>query len=221
MTAAIPTPQTAVMVVDMQQAFFDNEHSLGRAGLDVTPLRHAIPGTVALVRAARAADVPVIFTRYVYMPGMVDFGVTRGARARERAEGGSLGFGTGEIELIPELEVRADDIVIDKSRPSAFYGTRLEPVLTGMGIRNLVICGVTTNICVETTARDAGQRDYGTYVVRDAVAEFTAERNYYALFGISWSFGDVVDLSDVETSWGITPTDAGTPQPRPASEIRP
>ncbi|NTW41945.1 MAG: cysteine hydrolase, partial [Cellulomonadaceae bacterium] len=69
-------------------------------------------------------------------------------------------------------------------------------------------CGVTTNICVETTARDAGQRDYGTYVVRDAVAEFTPERNHYALFAIDWSFGQVVDLADVEASWA--PADAAS-----------
>ena len=93
--------------------------------------------------------------------------------------------------------------MIDKSRPSAFYGTRLEPVLNGMGVRNVVICGVTTNICVESTARDAGQRDYGTYVVRDAVAEFTPERNHFALFGIAWSFGEVVDLAEIEASWSL------------------
>jgi ureidoacrylate peracid hydrolase len=198
----IPRQDTALIVVDMQRAFFDNDDSLGRSGIDVTPLRDAIPGTVALVKAAREAGVPVIFTRYVYMPGMVDFGPVRGAKAAERVADSSLAHGTDEIELIPELEARPDEIVIDKSRPSAFYGTRLEPVLTGLGIRNVVICGVTTNICVETTARDAGQRDYGTFVVRDAVAEFTPERNHYALFGIAWSFGDVVDLADVQASWG-------------------
>lgn len=209
----IPTEKTAVIVVDMQRAFFDNDDSLGRSGIDVSPLRHAIPGSIALVDAARRAGVPVIFTRYVYMPGMVDFGATRGGKAADRAAANSLGYGTEEIALIPELGVRDDEIVIDKSRPSAFYGTRLEPVLTSMGIRNLVLCGVTTNICVETTARDAGQRDYATYVVRDAVAEFTPERNHFALFGIGWSFGDVVDLKDVETSWGQPVSSAGTPQP--------
>jgi ureidoacrylate peracid hydrolase len=201
----IPQHHTAVLVVDMQRAFFDNNDSLGRSGIDVTPLRAAIPGTVRLVNFARASGVPVIFTRYVYSVGMVDFGPIRGKKAQERVAANSLGYGTEEIELIPELGARPDEVVIDKSRPSAFYGTRLEPVLTGLGIRNLVICGVTTNICVETTARDAGQRDYGTYVVRDAVAEFTPERNHYALFTIDWSFGEVVELADIEKSWKAKP----------------
>jgi len=198
---SIPRENTALIVVDMQRAFFDNNDSLGASGIDVTPLRDAIPGTIRLVRAAREAGVPIIFTRYVYSDGMVDFGPVRGARAAERVASNSLGFGTEEIEIIEELTPLPGEIVIDKSRPSAFYGTRLEPVLTGQGIRNVVICGVTTNICVESTARDAGQRDYGTYVVRDAVAEFTAERNHYALFAIDWSFGEVVTLDEIDASW--------------------
>jgi ureidoacrylate peracid hydrolase len=201
----VPQQSTAVLVVDMQRAFFDNNDSLGRAGLDVTPLRAAIPGTVRLVNFARTCGVPVIFTRYVYSVGMVDFGPIRGRKAAERVAANSLGYGSDEVEIIPELNVRPNEVVIDKSRPSSFYGTRLEPVLNGLGVRNLVICGVTTNICVETTARDAGQRDYGTYVVRDAVAEFTAERNHYALFTIDWSFGEVVDLADIERSWSAKP----------------
>lgn len=201
----IPKHDTAVLVVDMQRAFFDNNDSLGRAGLDVAPLRVAIPGCVKLVNLARASGVPVIFTRYVYHPGMVDFGRKHGKNVEERLAANSLGFGSDEIEIIPELGVRPNEVVIDKSRPSSFYGTRLEPVLTASGIRNLIVCGVTTNICVETTVRDAGQRDYGTFVVRDAVGEFTTERNHYALFGMNWSFGNVVDIADIEGAWASVP----------------
>lgn len=202
---AIPKQETAVLVVDMQRAFFNDTDSLGKSGIDVSPLRAAIPGCVKLVNLARASGVPVIFTRYVYMPGMVDFGAPHGVAPAARRASNSLGYGTDEIELIPELGVRPDEVVIDKSRPSAFYGTRLEPVLTGMGIRNLIICGVTTNICVETTARDAGQRDYGTFVVSDAVAEFLPERNHYALFGLAWMFGFVVDVAAIERNWAAVP----------------
>lgn len=198
---AVPKDDTALVVVDMQRVFFEEQFSLGQAGLDVAPLRAAIPGTVKLVKAARAAGIPVIFTRFVYMPGMVDFGRKYGAKAEEREQIQSLAFGTEEVELIPELEVKPTDIIIDKSRPSAFYGTRIEPVLTGMGIRNLVVCGVTTNMCVEGTVRDAGQRDYATFVVEDAVGEFLPERNHYALFAMAWLFAHVVKLDNVERSW--------------------
>jgi len=197
----VPARDTALLVVDMQKGFFDNSYSLGQAGMDVTPLRDAIPGTLRLVSLARAAGVPVIFTRFVYARGLADFPLHRRARNATRLRLNSLGEGTEEIELIPELDARPDEIVIDKSRPSSFYGTRLEPVLTAGGIRNLVVCGVTTNICVETTVRDAGQRDYGTFVVRDAVAEMDAGRNHYGLFGMSWSFADVVTVDDIARSW--------------------
>ncbi|WP_407493796.1 cysteine hydrolase family protein [Pseudooceanicola sp. MF1-13] len=197
----VPVENTALIVVDMQKAFLDNQYSFGQIGMDVTPLQDAIPGCIKLVNMARAAGVPVIFTRYVYHPGMVDFGLHKGARGEDRLKAETLAFGTEEIEVIDELDPRPDDLVIDKSRPSSFYGTRLEPLLTSMGIRNLVVCGVTTNICVETTVRDAGQRDYGTFVVEDAVAEFTPERNKYALIGMGWSFGEVIKTTDVAEAW--------------------
>lgn len=202
----VPVRDTVLLVVDMQKGFFDNKYSLGQAGMDVTPLRDAIPGTVRLVALARAAGAPVIFTRFVYARGMADFPRHRRARNATRLSLNSLGEGTEEIELIPELEPRPDEIVIDKSRPSSFYGTRLEPVLTAQGVRNIVVCGVTTNICVETTVRDAGQRDYGVFVVRDAVAEMDSGRNHYALFGMAWSFADIVTVDDVARSWTASRT---------------
>ena len=76
-----------------------------------------------------------------------------------------------DVEIIDELAPLPTEYVIDKSRPGAIYGTRLEPLLVGLGIRSVVICGVTTNICVETTAREAHARGYDTYVVADAAGE--------------------------------------------------
>lgn len=199
----VPKTDTALIVVDMQKGFFDNKYSLGQAGMNVEPLRDSIPGTIRLVEIARKAGVPVIFTRYIYAKGLSDFPLHRRARNEKRIALNSLGEGTEEIEIIDELAPRPDEIVIDKSRPSSFYGTRLEPVLTAGGIRNIVVCGVTTNICVETTVRDAGQRDYWTFVVRDAVAEVDSGRNHYGLFGMSWSFADVVNVDDLARSWGV------------------
>ncbi|GMA30901.1 hypothetical protein GCM10025875_08930 [Litorihabitans aurantiacus] len=145
----------------------------------------------------------MIFTRYVYSEGMVDFGPVRSERAGRRLAAGALSPQDPGVEIVRELLPRAGEIVIDKARPSAFYATRLEPVLSGLGVRNVVLCGVTSNICVESTARDAGQRDYGTYVVRDAVAEFTRERHEAALAAVDWFFGETCSVADVERSWGL------------------
>lgn len=204
LVAQMPNPGTsALLVVDMQKAFMADDSSLTAVGLSPEPLRAAIPGTLELVRIARQADVPRIFARYVYHPGMADFGLVRSKRSEQRVATSSLGFGTPEVELLDELEVRPDEFVIDKSRPSAFYGTRLEPLLHGLGIHHLVVCGVTTNICVESTVRDASQRDYNTFVVEDAVAEYEPDRHHNALKAIRWTFGTVLSVADVKQAWRV------------------
>lgn len=194
---SISPEETALLVIDMQRAFFDNAYSLGQVGMDVEPLRAAIPGVDRVIKTARKHDIPVIYTRYVYQPGLIDFGPQRHERARRRVALGSLAPDSEEIELLPHLDVRADDIVIDKSRPSALYGTRLEPVLNSLRVRNLILCGVTTNVCVETTARDAGQRDLNVFVIEDATAEATEERHRHALESIAWGFGTVLDSAQL------------------------
>lgn len=199
-----PLDRCALMVIDMQRAFLDPDSTMAAAGFDVTPLRAALPGVLDLLGLARAAGVPVIHTRFVFHRQLADFNLREGQNAETKARRLPLHYleeGSAGVALAPEIQPLPGEFVIDKSRASAFYGTRLPPLLGGLGIRNLVLCGVTTNICVESTARDAGQRDFGTWVVRDAVAEFSAERNDHALQSIAWSFGEVVDVADVARGW--------------------
>jgi nicotinamidase-related amidase len=108
-------------------------------------------------------------------------------------------------EIMDIYKVQPGEIILDKSRPSSFYGTRLEPLLTSRGVRNVVVCGVTTNICVETTARDAHQKGYNTFVVEDACGEFEESRHWHALYTIAWAFGTVVTVADAERSWAQVP----------------
>lgn len=200
-----PRDRTALLVVDMQRAFLDPASTMAAAGFDVTPLQAALPGVLRLVDLARGAGVPVIYTRFVFHRGLADFNLRGGQNAETKARRLPLHYleeGTEGVELTPELAPAPGEFVIDKARASAFYGTRLEPLLGGLGVRNLVICGVTTNICVETTARDSGQRDLGTWVIRDAVAEFSPERNEHALTAIGWSFGEVIGTADMARAWG-------------------
>lgn len=192
---------TALLVVDMQNGFLDPEGSMASIGLPYENLRPAIDGCARLMEAARAADVPVIFTRYVYMPDYSDGGLIPTELVPQMKEAGSLVNGTTDAEILPALAPLPGEVVIDKSRPSSFYGTQLEPVLTSQGIRNLVIAGVTTNICVETTARDAGQRDYRVYVPADACAEFDESRHEHALGTIGFMFGRVNSVDDVVAAW--------------------
>lgn len=197
----ITRENTALLVVDMQNSFTEPKGSMAAMGLPHEELRPAIAGCRTLIDAAHAAGVPVIYTRYVFQPGYADGGLVPNHIVPGIKDVNALAAGSWDGEICAELAPAEGDIVIDKSRPSAFYGTRLEPILTGLGVRSLVICGVTTNICVETTARDAGQRDYATHVISDATAEFDKARHDYALNGIGFIFGWINTVDDAVRAW--------------------
>ncbi|WP_127480180.1 cysteine hydrolase family protein [Nocardioides pantholopis] len=198
---SLSTTDTALLVIDMQNGFLDAEGSMARIGMPHEALQPAVAGCERLVRAARTAGVPVIYTRYVYQPGYADGGLLPHALMPQMTEVDALITGTWDAEIVPALTPQAGEVVIDKARPSSFYGTSLEPVLTSQGIRSLVLCGVTTNICVETTARDAGQRDYRVHVATDAVAEYDQNRHEVALSTIGFTFGWLTSVDDVEAAW--------------------
>ena len=203
----LPDGPTALIVVDMQNSYVMDD--LPRpAGRDIEGFKRAVPGCEALVDSARKAGHLIIFTRYMYMDDYLD---------KLPPDGRATSFSRRDPDRAPDdyshqlMDVftpRHGEILLDKSRPSSFYGTRLEPLLTSRGIKNVVICGVTTNICVETTARDAHQRGYGTFVVEDACGEFEESRHWHALYTIAWCFGTVVTVADVERSWSSVPAAA-------------
>lgn len=197
----LTTDGTALLVVDMQNGFLDPTGSMARIGMPHEALTPSIPGCTRLVELARAAGVPVIYTRYVYQAGYADGGLLPHELMPAMIEAEALLVGTWDAEIVPALTPAPGEVVIDKSRPSAFYGTQLEPVLTSQGIRTLVMCGVTTNICIETSARDAGQRDYRVHVVSDAVAEYDATRHEVALSTIGFAFGWITTVQDVTQAW--------------------
>ncbi len=192
---------TALLVIDMQNGFLDPQGSMAQIGMPSDQLTGAIPGTQRLLEAARAADVPVIFTRYSYMPGYADGGILPNELVPAMRDVNALISGSWDADVADDVEPRDGEIIIDKARPSSFYGTQLEPILTGLGIRNIVMCGVTTNICVETTARDAGQRDYRVHVASDATAEYEQARHDHALTTIGFTFGWVNTVDEITEGW--------------------
>ena len=194
--------RTALVVIDMQRAFLEDEGSLAQAGIDITGLKAAMEGCKRLLASARQAGVPVIHTRYVYRPDYADGGVLVNYIMPQLREVDSLAAGTPDIEIVDELAPVDGETVIDKNRPSAFYATNIEPLLNGLGVDSLVVCGVTTNICVETTVRDASQRDYKVFVPKDATGELEQLRYDGALAGMAWVFAKIVDTDDVISVWG-------------------
>lgn len=200
--------RTALLVIDMQNGFCAPEGSFGALGLDVSMCTAAVPACARLVEAAHAAGVPVVYTRYVYRADYRDGGVLVQEILPAMAEVESLAAGTWDAELVDALVPTEEDFLVDKNRYSAFYATGLEPILTSLGIRNVVLCGVTTNMCVETTARDASQRDYRVFVVSDATGELDRTRHDHALGTIGFGFGAVVASDQVLAAWSGPPAGA-------------
>ena len=197
----ITRKRTALLVVDMQNGFCRDKGSAAAIGFDISMCVAAIEPCIKLIDAARTAGLPVLYTRLVYRADYRDGGVLVDELIPALAEAKCCAAGSWDAELIEEIVPLASEFVIDKNRYSGFYGTPLQSILTSLDIRALVICGVTTNVCVETTARDASQRDYRTFIVRDATGEIAPERHEWALATLDTRFGRVVDTSEILAVW--------------------
>ena len=196
--------KTALIVVDMQNGFVDDDSFLAKMGLDNTYLKPTLGPVCKLVQACHEERVPVIFTRYILRPDYTDAGLmaehqntARGARA--------LVAGSRDVELIDALGARPDDFVVDKTRYSAFYNTNMEVILRGLGVNTVIVCGVTTEICVESTIRDAFFRDYRIIVPHDAVAAIDPLRHEGTLRTIKYGFGTVTTAEQVITALSGVP----------------
>lgn len=177
----IDLQRTATIVVDMQNAFCSKGGMFDSLGIDITPIRQVIKPCREVIDAMRARGCKII---YLQMGFDEDLHASGGASSpywykgtalrmmREHPQlldGKPLIFGTHDADFIPELKPKKDDIVIKKQRLSGFYGTNLDQTLFTYDIKYLMFIGVATNVCVESTLRDAFFLDYFTILVSDAV----------------------------------------------------
>lgn len=201
----IPVPNldavgTALLIIDMQNGFCRPDGSFGRIGFETVRLAEAIAPCRRLLVAARRAALPIIYTRYVYAAGHTDGGLLVDWLVPQMRDVNALVTGTWDAEIIEELIPYQGDVIIDKNRPSAFFRTELDAVLQAKEIEQLIVCGITTNCCVETTVRDASQRDIPCFVVSDATAEFDRARHDGALATMAMLFGWLTDVRSVEAA---------------------
>jgi ureidoacrylate peracid hydrolase len=160
----------ALLVVDMQNGFCHPEGSFTRIGMALEGAGEAVRNAAVAVEQARRAGIPVVFTRHLYRPGRADEG--RALKQNNPALAGVDGLeaGTWDAEVVAELGCGPSDLVMDKVRFDAFQWTSLEPLLRGLEVDELVICGVVTNLCVETTIRSAFMRDFPVIMLADCCA---------------------------------------------------
>jgi nicotinamidase-related amidase len=183
-----PNPAAAALiVVDMQRIFLDEGMPLACENSRVV-----IPRVAGLVGAFRSAGRPVIFLQNVNKAVGVD-------RSRQLSEWWPTPplEGTPEVGIHPDLAPLPEEKVIPKRRYGGFHGTDLDLTLRTMGIGDVVIAGVLTNVCPETTAREAFMHDYRVFFVADATAALTEEMHVASLRTLAGWFAKVVRSGEV------------------------
>jgi nicotinamidase-related amidase len=191
----------ALIVVDMQNGFCHPEGSFPRIGLGLEGSDAAVRNAAIAVKQARAADVPIIFTRHLYRLGRADEGPALIRNSPALAVVNGLAAGSWDAEVVEDLDCGPDDLRVDKVRFDAFQWTSLEPLLRGLSVSKLVICGVVTNLCVETTVRSAFMRDFPVTLIEDACAAKT--RRLHELSIEVLSSYELAEIARVEDGFDV------------------
>ena len=176
---SIAPERTAVVLVDMQNAFASPGGMLDLAGIDVGPAAQAVANARLLVDAARTARIPVIYLVMGYAPDQSNAGGEDSPnprkelalclmRERPELKGKLLTYGTWDFQIVDALTPHPGELVILKPRYSGFVGTPLDAQLRSLGIRTLLMAGIASNVCVESTLRDAYFREYWPVMIEDA-----------------------------------------------------
>jgi len=198
---------TALLVIDMQRDFLEPGGFGETLGNDVGQLRRTIAPLAALLAGWRAAGLPVIHTREGHLPDLSDCPpakLARGVPSMRIGDAGPLGriLVRGEYghDIVDELAPAPGEPVIDKPGKGAFYATDLGALLDERKVASLIVTGVTTEVCVHTTVREANDRGYECLVLADCVGSYFPEFQRVGLDMIAAQggiFGWVADSTDV------------------------
>ena len=198
--------ETALIIVDMQNAYASPGGYLDLAGFDISGAAPAIERIAEAAAAARAAGMQVLFFQNGWDADYVEAGgpgspnwsnAMKTMRERPELQGKLLAKGGWDYELVEALPPQPGDIVIQKPRYSAFYNTNLDSVLRARGIRSLVFTGIATNVCVESTLRDGFFLEYFGVVLHDATHQAGPDFAQKAsLYNIEKFFGWVSSVDE-------------------------
>jgi ureidoacrylate peracid hydrolase len=211
---------TAVVVIDMQNAYASPGGYLDLAGFDISGAPAVIRNIKGVLETARGAGMPVIFFQNGWDADYVEAGgpgspnwhksnALKTMRERPELDGKLLARGGWDYELVDELKPQAGDIVLAKSRYSGFFNSQLDSVLRSRGVRTIVFVGIATNVCVESTLRDGFMLEYFGVVLADAThqagPQFLQEAS---LYNIEKFFGWVSSVADFKGAFGQIPPKA-------------
>ena len=177
-----PPARTAMVVIDMQRDFIEPGGFGATLGNDVSLLKKIVPTVGRLIDAFRTARLPIIHTRECHKPDLSDLPTAKHRRGKPSMRIGDPGpmgriliAGEPGADIIPELAARPGEIVLDKPGKGAFYATPLSQILAENKITHLVFAGVTTEVCVQTTMREANDRGFDCLLAEDATESYFPE----------------------------------------------
>lgn len=185
-TMQLVPQKSALMVVDMQKFFLDPASPTYTCGGIAI-----LPNLVRLIHGFRQAGRPVIFTRHVHHPDLLDAGIMGWWW-----EGMCL-EGSPESEIHPDIQPLPGEKVIFKHRYSAFYNTDLETILRVLKVEDIVMSGIMTNMCCESTTRDAYFRDYRVFFLADGTGSINEEMHLASLLNLSFGFAWITTTEEI------------------------
>jgi ureidoacrylate peracid hydrolase len=210
----VAADQTAVVVIDMQNAYASEGGYVDLAGFDIAGAAGTIGQIAKVLETARAAGVQVIYLQNGWDPDYVEAGgpgspnwhksnALKTMRARPELKGQLLARGGWDYDLVDALKPQPGDISLHKTRYSAFFNSQLDSTLRARGIRNIVFVGIATNVCVESTLRDGFHLEYFGVMLEDATHHLGPPMMQEAtVFNVEKFFGWVSTVADFCGSFG-------------------
>ncbi|MBC7779690.1 MAG: cysteine hydrolase [Proteobacteria bacterium] len=197
---------TAVLVVDMQNEFIEDGGLRGREGDDLSSARALVPRVRRFLQQTRAAGVQVIYVQAVYNSDTDQYisDVWKEQDLRRRRSGrpeDQCREGSWNAQICADLAPAAADMVVQKRRYCAFEGTGLDMVLRGRGIRTVVVTGMATDICVESTVRSAFVKDYYVVLTSDCTTTYSEEAHERTLRLVHRFYGEVAATTEIVDCW--------------------
>lgn len=189
--------RTALLVVDLQNAFCKPDGSFARRGLAIASIDRVVDRSRRLVEHAGQAGWLVVATRLVYAADYHDGGLLVARDPAIRALG-AYRDESFDAALVADLgPLPGDALVVRKTRYDPFCGTTLEAELRARGVGDVVVCGVTTNVCVESTVRSAHDRDFPVRLVEDAVSSYDASLHRASIETMARHFATRTTLAEL------------------------
>jgi len=196
--AKVNPAHTAILVIDMQKDYCCEGGAFDRIGFDVQPAQRLAPHLNQFLEKARRVLKSIVHLKMTKISGLLSDAMQEhyARRGIERKYDPAYGEFYGVIPV-------EGDTVIPKFKYSGFVSTYLDQFLRANHIETLIITGVATNVCVESTARDGFMRDYYVVVPRDLTEGTSPEAKEWSLRNIDMFFGEVTDSADLLTCWGL------------------